>query len=178
MPALIAFVRAVERVNDLVGRAVALLTLGTVLVCFATVYTRYALNTNFIWLQEAYVWQHALVIVLGGAYTMMVGGFVRVDIFYGRMPPRGRATVDILGTLVFLMPFLAVLAWSFWRFFWNGWLADEGSPNEGGLPNWWLLQGALVVFVALTFLQGCALVARSLLVLKGREEFAPRLSHG
>lgn len=177
MSGLIAFVRAVERLNDLVGRVVALLTLGTVVVCFATVYMRYALNTNFIWLQEAYVWQHALVIVLGGAYTMMVGGFVRVDIFYGRMTPRGRATVDIVGTIVFLMPFLAVLAWSFWRFFVNSYLADEGSPNEGGLPNWWLLQGALVVFVVLTFLQGCALIARSLLVLRGREEFAAKFSH-
>lgn len=177
MPALIAFVRAVERLNDLVGRVVALMTLGTVLVCFATVYTRYALNTNFIWLQEAYVWQHALVIVLGAAYTMMVGGFVRVDIFYGRMSPRGRARVDIAGTLVFLLPFLAVLAWSFWRFFWNSFVADEGSPNEGGLPNWWLLSASLVVFVGLVFLQGCALVARSVLVLNGREEFAAKPSH-
>lgn len=178
MSGLVGFVRAIERLNDVVGRVVALLTLGTVLVCFATVYTRYALNTNFIWLQEAYIWQHALVIVLGAAYTMMVGGFVRVDILYGRMTPRGRAKVDIVGTIVFLFPFLAVLAWAFGRFFWNAWLSDEGSQNEGGLPNWWLLQAALLVFVALTFLQGCALVARSLLVLGGREEFAAKPSHG
>lgn len=178
MRALELTVHGIERLNTLVGRIVALMTLGTVLVCFATVYTRYALNTNFIWLQEAYVWQHALVIVLGAAYTMMSNGFVRVDIFYGRMSPKGRAVVDLAGTTVFLMPFLAVLAVTFARFFWNSWLADEGSPNESGLPNWWLLKGALLVFVGLVFLQGIALMARSVLVLRGREDYAAKPAHG
>jgi TRAP-type mannitol/chloroaromatic compound transport system permease small subunit len=170
------FVHGVETLNGIVGKTVAWLTFGTVLVCFATVYTRYALNTNFTWLQEAYVWQHALAIVLGGAYTMMTNGFVRVDILYGKMSPQNRAKVDIIGTIIFLFPFLLVLGWAFWRFFLNSYMADEGSQNPGGLPNWWLLKLALITFVALTFLQGCALIARSLLVLQGREEYASATS--
>jgi TRAP-type mannitol/chloroaromatic compound transport system permease small subunit len=177
MSGLERFVRGVEGLNAIVGKTVAWLTFGTVIVCFATVYTRYALNTNFTWLQEAYVWQHALAIVLGGAYTMMTGGFVRVDIFYGKMTPKGRAKVDIIGTVIFLFPFLLVLGWAFWRFFLNSYMADEGSQNPGGLPNWWLLKGALLVFIGLTFLQGCALIARSLLVFQGRDEFAGTSSH-
>lgn len=171
------FVRFVETLNRWVGYAVAWLALGTVLVCFATVYTRYALNTNFIWLQEAYVWQHAIVIVLGAAYTMMTGGFVRVDIFYGKMSPRARAKVDLIGTLVFLFPFLFVLGLSFWTFFFNAYRADEGSTNAGGLPNWWLLNGTLVVMAVLVFLQGLALIARSLLVFQGKEHYAGVSSH-
>lgn len=104
---------------------------------------------------------------------MMTGGFVRVDIFYGRMSPRGRAHVDLWGTLLFLMPFLAVLGWAFWRFFFASYVADEGSPNPGGLPDWWLLKGTLVAFVVLTFLQGLATIARSLLVLGGRTDLVP-----
>jgi TRAP-type mannitol/chloroaromatic compound transport system permease small subunit len=173
MSVLERFVVAVEMLNTIVGKVVAWLALGTVLACFATVYLRYALDTNFTWLQETYVWQHAAAIVLGAAYTMLTGGFVRVDIFYGRMSARARARVDLWGTIVFLMPFLAVLAWAFWRFFLASYVADEGSPNPGGLPDWWLLKGTLVVFVALTFLQGLATVARSLLVLGGREDLAP-----
>lgn len=65
MSLLERFVAAVEGLNTLVGNIVAWLTLGTVLACFATVYLRYALDTNFTWLQETYVWQHAAVIVLG-----------------------------------------------------------------------------------------------------------------
>lgn len=47
---------------------------------------------------------------------------------------------------------------------------------RGGLPNWWILKLALLGFVALVALQGLALLARSLLVLGGREEFAGQAS--
>jgi len=174
MGLLAGFVRGVETINLWVGRIVALMALGTVVACFATVYLRYALNVNITWLQETYLWQHALVIVLGGAYTMMTGGFVRVDIFYGKMSPQNRAKVDLAGTLLLLLPFLYVLWGAFLTFFLNSYRVDEGSPNPGGLPNWWLLKLALLAFVVLTALQGLALAARSLLVLGGREEFAGR----
>ena len=177
MKSIESFVHGVETLNGWVGKAVAWLALGTVLVCFATVYLRYALNTNFTWLQEAYVWQHAAAIVLGGAYTMMTGGFVRVDIFYARMSPRRRAQLDMAGTILFLFPFLAVVGWAFWRHFWSAFVTGEGSPNPGGLPAWWLLKGTLVIFVGLIVLQGCAMIGRSLLVLGGREEFAGKASH-
>jgi TRAP-type mannitol/chloroaromatic compound transport system permease small subunit len=177
MQSIESFVRGVETLNGWVGKVVAWLALGTVVVCFATVYLRYALNTNFTWLQEAYVWQHAAAIVLGGAYTMMIGGFVRVDIYYGKMTPRGRALVDLYGTLIFLFPFMAVVGWAFWRHFWSAAVSGEGSPNPGGLPAWWLLKGTLVVFVGLIVLQGMVLIGRSLLVLRGRLEFAGQSSH-
>jgi TRAP-type mannitol/chloroaromatic compound transport system permease small subunit len=171
------FVKGVDTLNKWVGMLVAWMTLGTVLACFATVYTRYALNTNFTWLQEIYIWQHALVIVLGAGYTMLTGGFVRVDIFYGKMSPQKRAIVDIAGTFLFLLPFLYVLWLAFVTFFLNSWRVDEGSPNPGGLENWWILKGALLVFVVLIFLQGLSLVARSILVLRGRDDLATVSTH-
>lgn len=174
MAGMVSLVRAVEALNTWVGRAASWLVFGTVLACFATVYLRYAFNTNYIWLQELYVWQHAAVILLGAGYTMLMGGFVRVDIFYGRMSARRRAWVDILGTLAFLTPFVIVLWQAFETMFTNAWRADEGSPNAGGLPNWWLLVATLLVFVVMVALQGAALLARSLLVLRGREEFSPK----
>lgn len=177
MTALENFVHAIETLNKWIGYFVAWLTLGTVLVCFASVYTRYALNTNYTWLQELYVWQHAAAIVLGAAYTMMTGGFVRVDIFYGKMTPKARAKVDLVGTLLFLFPLLIVLTMAFWTFFINAYRADEGSTNSGGLSNWWLLNGTLLVMAGLLFLQGCALIARSLLVFGGKEQYAGTSSH-
>lgn len=170
------FVRWAEGLNRMVGTVVSWMALGTVLVCFATVYTRYALNTNFTWLQDLYVWQHAAVIVLGAGYTMVVGGFVRVDIFYSKWTPRGRALSDMVQTVIFLIPFMAVCTWAFWTMVGNSYAADEMSPNPGGLTNYWLLKGTLLVFSALILLQAAAMIARSILVLQGREEFAPAAS--
>jgi TRAP-type mannitol/chloroaromatic compound transport system permease small subunit len=178
MTALARTANAIDALNKAIGILVAWLALGTVVVCFATVYLRYALNTNYIWMQELYVWQHMLAIVLGAAFTMQINGFVRVDIFYGKMSPRGRAWVDLAGTLVFLFPFLIVLMWAFWPQFMSSYRANEGSPNPSGLPYWWLLNLALVVFVVLTALQGLSAMFRSILVLNGRLEHAgPATTH-
>jgi TRAP-type mannitol/chloroaromatic compound transport system permease small subunit len=170
--ALAAVVAVGEGVNRVVGSVVALMTLGTVLACFASVYTRYALGVNFIWLQEAYVWQHAAVIMLGAGYTMMTGGFIRVDVFYATWSARRRAAMDLVMTALMLAPFLYVFTFTSWRFFLNSWLTDEGSQNPGGLGDLWLLKGALLGLCVLVGLQGLVLVARSILVLRGREEFA------
>jgi TRAP-type mannitol/chloroaromatic compound transport system permease small subunit len=170
---LAAFVHGVDRLNETVGRVVAWLTLGTVVVCFATVYLRYAVGVNFTWLQEIYVWQHATVILVGAGYTMLTGGFVRVDIFYANMTARRRAMVDLFGTVAFFMPFMGVVAYYCWRAFVMSYGMDEGSENPGGLPNLWLLKSALVAFCALVLLQGLALAARSILVLQGQEQYSP-----
>ena len=174
--ALAAFVWVGESVNRAVGSVVALMTLGTVLACFASVYTRYALGVNFIWLQEAYVWQHAAVIMLGAGYTMMTGGFIRVDVFYANWSARRRAAMDLVMTVLMLAPFLYVFTFTSWRFFLNSWLTDEGSQNPGGLGDLWLLKGALLGLCALVGLQALVLMARSILVLRGRGEFAETAS--
>jgi TRAP-type mannitol/chloroaromatic compound transport system permease small subunit len=165
-------VRVADGVNEIVGRIVAWLALGTVLVCFATVYLRYAIGVNFIWLQELYVWQHALVIVLGAGYTMMTGGLIRVDIFYGQWSDATRARVDIAMTVLFLFPFLAIFGWFAWGFFLNSFRADEGSLNPGGLADLWLLKSSLLALTALCALQGLAIIARGVLVLRGEKGFA------
>ena len=96
------FIKAVDATNDWIGRTVAWLTLGCVLTCFAVVVLRYAFDVGFPWLQELYVWQHAAVFMAGAGYTMLHRGHVNVDVMYGRLGARGKAWIDILGTLFFL----------------------------------------------------------------------------
>jgi len=158
------------------GHIVAFGTLATVLLCFATVYLRYVMGQGLIWLQESYVWTHVIVIVLGAGYTMMSGGFVRVDVFYSNWPDRKRAISDLVMTVVLLVPFLWVFGSGVWVFFSASYAADEGSLNPGGLPDYWLLKGTLVGFVGLIALQGLAFVLRGILVIAGHERFA--LQHG
>ncbi len=158
------------------GYLVAWATLATVLICFSTVYLRYVLGTGQIWLQEAYVWTHVIVIVLGAGYTMMSGGFVRVDVLYSRWSVRKKAAADLIMTLLLLVPFLAVFGVAVWTFWSSSFAADEGSLNPGGLANFWILKSTLLGFILLVGLQGLAFVLRGILVLSGREDYA--LNHG
>jgi TRAP-type mannitol/chloroaromatic compound transport system permease small subunit len=158
------------------GYLVAWATLATVLLCFASVYLRYVLGTGLIWLQEAYIWTHVVVIVLGAGYTMMTGGFVRVDVFYAHWSARRRALSDMVMTLCLLLPFLAVFGYGVVTFWTASYASDEGSLNPGGMGNLWLLKATLLGFIVLVGLQGTAFVLRGLMVLAGHERHA--LSHG
>jgi TRAP-type mannitol/chloroaromatic compound transport system permease small subunit len=167
-------VRVVDAVNETVGRIVMWLSLGVVLVCFATVYMRYALGTGKPWIQELYVWQHAIVFLAAAGYTLLHGGHVRVDLFYGKMSPRRRALVDIWGTVVLLWPLAIVIAYESAPMVALSWANDEVSQQPGGMPDVWFLKSMLHVFCAVIFIQGIAVVARGLLVLGGRTEYAPQ----
>ena len=156
---------ALETVSVAVGRSVALLTVLMVLVTSAVVLLRYLFGLGWIWLQESITWMHAAVFMLAAAYTLAREEHVRVDVFYREMSPRARAWVDLVGTLVLLLPVCAFLLWSGWDYVASSWGISEGSRESGGLPALYLLKSVLVAMPVLLGLQGVALAARSAAVL-------------
>ena len=170
MRAVATFVRAVDSLNEAVGRVAAWLTLATVLICAVVVVLRYAFSIGFIWLQELFVWTYAGVFMLGAGYTLLHEGHVRVDIFYARATRRTRAIVDLIGAFVFLLPWVALTAWMAWPYVTASWVLGEGSAQTGGMPAVYVLKSVLLVFCALLGLQGLALAGRSLLTLAGAPE--------
>ncbi len=157
----------IDRLSEGVGRAAAWLTLVMVLVTFAVVVLRYLFNVGFIAMQESVTYMHAVVFMLGAAYTLRNGGHVRVDIFYRAMAPRRRAWVDLLGTLLFLLPMFGFILWLSWGYVAASWRVMEGSPEAGGLPLVFLLKSLILVMPALMILQGVANGLRALLQLLG-----------
>ncbi len=167
--ALVAFIRAVDALNEAVGRAVAWLTLVMVLTTLTVVVLRYAFGVGFVWLQESYVWMHGVVFMLGAGYTLLTDGHVRVDVLYRPASRRWRALVDLLGTLVLLLPTLGLVAWTSWPYVLDSWQRLEVSREAGGLPGLFLLKSVLLAFCLLLGLQGLSLAGRSVLTLSGRE---------
>ena len=169
-----ACVAAIDATNEWFGRVVAWLTLGCVLTCFLVVVLRYGFSIGFPWMQELYVWQHAVVFMVGAGYTFLHGGHVNIDIAYSRFRPRTKAWVDILGTVLFLLPWMAVLAWTSSQFVRSSWTILEPSSQTNGMPGLYLLKTTIWVFCGLITLQGIALIARRILFLNGREAHSPR----
>ncbi|MGD9668921.1 MAG: TRAP transporter small permease subunit [Hyphomicrobiaceae bacterium] len=148
-----------------VGRTVSYLMLTTVLICFANVCLRYAFDVGLVWLQESFVWSHTFAIMLGSGFALLRGGFVRVDTFYNRMGSRGQALTDLFGTVVFMGPFLWMMAYYGWPFFYSSWQMGERSAYETGLGGLYILKASLLVFVLLVGLQGLAIALRCVLTL-------------
>jgi TRAP-type mannitol/chloroaromatic compound transport system permease small subunit len=171
--ALVAFVNAVDRLNDRIGRGVAWLTLLMVLITFAVAILRYVYSIGWVWLQESYVWLHGIVFMVGAAYALLHNAHVRVDIFYRPNSVRYKAIVDLFGSLLLLLPLVVVVVTVSYGYVLDSWERWEVSRETGGLPGLFLLKSVILVFCLLTVLQGLSLAARSFLVLTGHPEFQP-----
>jgi len=173
-----ALARLIDALSEWSGRTVAWLTLALVLVMFIVVVLRYAFSIGSIALQESTVYLHALVFLIGAAYTLRHDAHVRVDIYYCKMGVRARAWVDLLGTLFLLIPTCAFIAWVSWDYVSVSWSIHESSMEAGGLPGVYLLKSVMLVMAALLLLQGIALAIRNLLVLTGHADRGPERATG
>ena len=141
-----------------------------VLVTFLVVTLRYAFDLGWIAMQESVVYMHAIVFMLGAAYTLKHQGHVRVDIFYQRFSPKTQAWVDLLGTLFLLFPVSIFIIWMGWEYVADSWSVMEGSREAGGLPGVFLLKSLIIAMPALMLLQGLSLIITNVLLLQGRLE--------
>ena len=161
---------SIEQLAEFTGRAVSWLTLGLALVGFLVVVLRYALNTGFIWMQESLTWMHALVFMIGAAYTFKHDEHVRVDVIYRNLPGGRRALIDLLGTLLFLLPFCAYVLYESLPYVQGSWRIAERSREAGGLPALYLLKAVIPAMAVLLAIQGIATILRCLATLTKREE--------
>lgn len=158
-PALVA--DGIDRLVAAIGRAVAWLALAIVLVQFAVVVLRYAFGIGSIWLSESVIYGHATMFMLAAAWTLQAGGHVRVDIFYTDASPRTKALVDLLGSLLLLLPFVAVILWFALPYVGRSWALLERSRETSGLPFVYLLKTVIPLFVVLLGLQGISQAIRA-----------------
>jgi TRAP-type mannitol/chloroaromatic compound transport system permease small subunit len=179
---LLRLAGALDLVNAWVGRVIAWLALAMVLVTFLVVVLRYGFDAGSIALQESVTYMHAMLFMLGAAFTLQLNGHVRVDIFYQRFSRRGRAWVDLLGTLALLVPVCLFILASSWDYVLDAWIQCdddgcewllEGSREAGGLPYVYLLKTLMVLMPLLLLLQGIVWVLRSGLFLAGVDAALP-----
>ena len=159
-----------DRFSTALGQAAAWLTLFMVIITFVVVVMRYVFDAGLIWVQESVVWMHAMVFMLGSAYTLRSEEHVRVDVFYRSMGDHRRAWVDLVGVLIFLMPLCLFLAWKSFDFVTQSWSLREASRESGGLPYPLIpmLKSVLLLMPLTVALQGVSLLLNSLRTLRGK----------
>jgi TRAP-type mannitol/chloroaromatic compound transport system permease small subunit len=146
------------------------MTLFMVVITVIIVVMRYVFDAGSIWLQELVIWMHAAVFMVGAAYTLLHEEHVRVDIFYRKMSPRGRALVDLLGVTIFLLPLCGFLAFKSYDFAAASWSVHEVSREPGGLPYPAIpaMKSIVILMPVAVALQGISLMLRSLAALRKR----------
>ncbi|MEH6589384.1 MAG: TRAP transporter small permease subunit [Halioglobus sp.] len=160
-----SFVRLIDSFTDISGRLLAWLGLFMALLTATIVLLRYGFNMGSITSQEAVIYMHGCLFMLGAAYALKSGSHVRVDIFYQHMSERSKAWVNSLGGIIFLIPLCLFICGSSWNYVLQSWAIRETSPEPGGIPAVFLLKTLLPVMAINLFLQGIAETVRSTLVL-------------
>lgn len=155
----------IDRLTASIGRGAAWCALFIVLVEVLVVLMRYVLGIGSIWLQESVVYGHAALFMLAAAWTLGVNRHVRVDIFYADASPRRKALIDLIGTLVFLLPFCFALLWWSLPYVGRSFAILERSREASGLPFVFVLKALIPAFAVLLALQGTAQLIRAAQVL-------------
>jgi len=166
MKALLTLSHAIDRLNEYVGRVVLWLVLATTLVSAANAGMRYSFGmASNAWLELQW-YLFAAIFLLAAGYTLKHNGHVRIDILYGRLSERGRAWIDLLGALIFLLPFSLLLVWFSWPGFANALQHGEMSPDAGGLLRW-PVRLMIPLGFALLALQGVSEIIKRIAFLRG-----------
>ncbi len=105
-----------------------------------------------------------LIFFLGAAYTLKKDSHVRVDIFYKNLSSKGKALVNIVGVLFFLIPFCGMIIYFSWQYVFNSWQIMEISPDDGGLPRY-PIKTMIIISPILLIVQGISEVIKSLAIL-------------
>jgi TRAP-type mannitol/chloroaromatic compound transport system permease small subunit len=98
----------IDRINDAVGRCVALLIVVSIFITTYEVVMRYVFNSPTIWVNESVQILFGFYFLLGGGYTLLHDGHVRVDVLLQGLKSRGKRFANVL-SLAIVMFYLSVL---------------------------------------------------------------------
>ena len=166
MNILLSISALIDRLNEQVGRIIMWGVLAATLIASGNALAKHFLGQGSnAWL-EAQWYVFGALFLLGAGYTLKHNGHVRIDIFYQHLSPRGQVWLDLLGGLLFLLPFAGLLTWLSWPLFMDAWRMQEISPDDGGLIRW-PAKLLLPIGFGLLFLQGVSEVIKRIGVLTG-----------
>ncbi|MDM7459997.1 MAG: TRAP transporter small permease subunit [Paracoccus sp. (in: a-proteobacteria)] len=166
MQALLAVSRVIDRITTLVGKSVAWLILAAIIVSAVNAVVRkvFSMSSN-AWLElQWYLFGAAF--MLAAAWTLLENEHVRIDVVYGRWSRRVQHWIDLMGTVLFLLPFTAIMVWLVQPSLMRSWRAGEISMNAGGLIVW-PAKAALLAGFVLLFVQGLSEVIKKIAVMRG-----------
>jgi len=106
---------------------------------------------------------------------MQRDGHVRVDILYDRWTDSTKAWVNLLGSLLFVLPFIAIVIFYSIGFSVDAYEMGEGSGDPGGLPHRWIIKALIPVSFMLMGIASLSMLTQALRVLVGKEAYPAKV---
>ncbi len=166
MLTLLKLSRLIDAINARVGKSVIWLVLIAVLVSAINASIRKAFNLSSNAFLELQWYLFSGIFLFGAAYALQKNEHVRIDVISGQLSLRTRIWIELLGTLLFLMPMALIILYLAWPVFVSSFQSKEISSNAGGLIIW-PARLMLPAGFALLVLQGVSQAIKCLGFLRG-----------
>lgn len=158
-----------ESINEKAGILFSWSTLLMVILICLEVILRYVFNRSLIWMVELEIYLFAFSFLLSAGYAFKHDKHVRVDLFYSNFSQKKKAYVNLLGAVLFLIPWCIISIIGCLKYANISWRIGEVSQQAGGLPMVYLLKYSIALGFILLLIQAVASILRSILAIQGKE---------
>ncbi|MGF6156513.1 TRAP-type mannitol/chloroaromatic compound transport system permease small subunit [Ensifer sp. KUDG1] len=166
MRALLGFSRLIDTITEFIGKSVSWLILAAVLVSAGNAIIRKIFNmSSNAWL-EAQWYLFGAAFMFAAAYTLSQNEHIRIDVVYGQFSRRVQHWIDLLGHLLFLMPFVLLVLYYLFPYVKMSYVSGEVSSSAGGLIIWPAKAILLFGFLLLAF-QGVSEIIKKIAIMTG-----------
>ena len=159
--------KSLEDLVRLIGVGASYLNVLLIGIIIVDVFLRATFSLTSAWVIELEWHLFAIIFLLGIPYALQKDRHVRVDLFFEKFSPRDKALVNLVGGIVFLLPWSLVLLYTGWQFALEAWTSGEGSPNPNGIPTFFPIKAVVPLAAALLFIQGLVNTFRAYLNYAG-----------
>ncbi|WP_419662957.1 DctQ9: C4-TRAP dicarboxylate transporter [Desulfosarcina variabilis str. Montpellier] len=159
-------VKLIDTISEWTGALAAWLVIPLMVVVMIEVFMRHVLNSPTVWGYDVLWMLFSAQFLLGGAFTLLRGGHIRIDIVYGGLSERAKQIYDIINTLIVILPPAVLLTWAGIAFAADAWTSGEKLSTT----NWFFPAGPSKSLIPIGFfllaLQCVAEILRNINELK------------
>ncbi|HIF48897.1 MAG TPA: TRAP transporter small permease subunit [Cytophagales bacterium] len=143
-----------KKIISKTGKISSWFSLALVLLISIDVLLRYVFNFSTAALYEMEWHLFAIIFLLASPYTLQKNKHVRVDVFYNNFSKRKKNIVDLIGNIIFLIPFSFIIFYTSLPFVEDSFSILESSPDPGGLPYRFIIKSIIPIAFFLLMIQG------------------------
>ncbi|HUU64566.1 MAG TPA: TRAP transporter small permease subunit [Dehalococcoidales bacterium] len=157
--------KTIDALSEWSGDLGRWLMIPLILAIVIEVTMRYAFNHPTMWAYESSIMLGAALYALAFSYAELHNAHVRVDVFYTRLSPRGKAIIDTIGGLVIFLPVMAMLVYTSWEWMLHAWKIKETMVLTYWYPPAYPLRTVIALGFGFLLLQGLAGLFRNFYLL-------------
>jgi TRAP-type mannitol/chloroaromatic compound transport system permease small subunit len=155
------FVNRIERITTNIGIIAALTLVPLILTTTYEVLARYIFDAPTIWAYEVGYMLTGTHFLLGMAYTLQQGQFIRIDIFSQDMSVKTRAFIDLCAYSV-ILPLMMWLTYGLTAYLISGFIKNERTGQSAMNMAVWPFRIVFLIAFTLLALQVYAEFMKSL----------------